>query len=33
MLDNGQSMTRDLTYAPLPTEVAQKVRETVKTVH
>jgi phosphate transport system substrate-binding protein len=33
MLDNGQSMTKDLTYAPLPTEVAQKVRETVKTVH
>lgn len=33
MLDNGESMTKDLTYAPLPTEVAEKVRATIKTIH
>jgi phosphate transport system substrate-binding protein len=33
MLDNGQGMTQQLTYAPLPTEVAEKVRATVKTIH
>lgn len=33
MLDNGEGMTRDLTYAPLPKEVAEMVRTTIKTVH
>jgi phosphate transport system substrate-binding protein len=29
MLDNGQSMTKALSYAPLPKEVADKVRATI----
>jgi len=33
MLDNGQKMTAELTYAPLPENVVSKVRETVKQVH
>jgi phosphate transport system substrate-binding protein len=33
MLDNGEKMTADLTYAPLPDTVAAKVRDTVKQVH
>ena len=32
MLDEGQKMTSALTYAPLPTSVAEKVRATVKQV-
>ncbi len=32
MLDSGQSMTNELTYAPLPTEVATKVRTTIQQV-
>jgi phosphate transport system substrate-binding protein len=32
MLDNGQSMTADLSYAPLPPSVVAKVKETVKQV-
>jgi phosphate transport system substrate-binding protein len=32
MLDEGQKMTTALTYAPLPTSVAEKVRATVKQV-
>jgi phosphate transport system substrate-binding protein len=32
MLDSGQSMTSELTYAPLPTEVATKVRTTIQQV-
>jgi phosphate transport system substrate-binding protein len=32
MLDNGQTMTADLSYAPLPAGVVSKVKETVKTV-
>jgi phosphate transport system substrate-binding protein len=32
MLDQGQSMTASLDYAPLPKDVAEKVRATVKTV-
>jgi phosphate transport system substrate-binding protein len=32
MLDNGQTMTADLSYAPLPASVVGKVKETVKTV-
>jgi len=33
MLDDGEKMTADLTYAPLPESVISKVRETVKQVH
>jgi phosphate transport system substrate-binding protein len=33
MLDDGEKMTASLTYAPLPENVATKVRETVKQVH
>ena len=33
MLDDGEKMTAELTYAPLPSNVAEKVRETVKQVH
>ena len=33
MLNDGQKMTAQLSYAPLPTEVASKVRVTVKQVH
>jgi phosphate transport system substrate-binding protein len=32
MLDGGQSMTADLSYAPLPASVVAKVKETVKQV-
>ena len=32
MLDNGQTMTADLTYAPLPENVAAKVRGAIKSV-
>jgi phosphate transport system substrate-binding protein len=33
MVDSGQSMTADLTYAPLPPTVAAKVKEEIKQVH
>jgi phosphate transport system substrate-binding protein len=33
MVDDGQKMTADLTYAPLPQGVAAKVKETIKQVH
>lgn len=33
MLDDGEKMTADLTYAPLPDSVVAKVRETIKQVH
>jgi phosphate transport system substrate-binding protein len=33
MLDDGEKMTADLTYAPLPDSVVAKVRDTVKQVH
>jgi len=33
MLDNGEQMTTDLHYAPLPQNVAAKVREAIKQVH
>lgn len=33
MVDDGQKMTADLTYAPLPASVAQKVRAEIKQVH
>ena len=33
MLSDGQKMTAELSYAPLPAEVAGKVRATVKQVH
>ena len=33
MLDQGQNMTADLNYAPLPDAVKQKERETIKTIH
>ena len=33
MLDDGEKMTADLTYAPLPDSVIAKVKETVKQVH
>jgi len=33
MLDDGQKMTAELTYAPLPESVKSKVRDTVKQVH
>ena len=32
MVDDGQRMTADLTYAPLPQSVAAKVRDTIKQV-
>jgi len=32
MLDQGQTMTADLNYAPLPDGVKQKERETIKTI-
>ena len=32
MLDNGQTMTADLSYAPLPSSVVAKVKDTVKQV-
>jgi phosphate transport system substrate-binding protein len=32
MLDNGQTMTADLSYAPLPSSVVSKVKDTVKQV-
>jgi phosphate transport system substrate-binding protein len=33
MLDDGEKMTKELAYAPLPDNVAAKVRETIKQVH
>jgi phosphate transport system substrate-binding protein len=33
MVDSGQKMTASLTYAPLPDNVAQKVKEAIKQVH
>jgi phosphate transport system substrate-binding protein len=33
MVDDGQKMTAELTYAPLPQSVAAKVKETIKQVH
>lgn len=33
MLDSGEKMTEELTYAPLPDSVVAKVRETIKQVH
>jgi phosphate transport system substrate-binding protein len=33
MLDDGEKMTKDLAYAPLPESVAAKVKETIKQVH
>jgi len=32
MVDDGQKMTADLTYAPLPQTVAAKVKDTIKQV-
>jgi phosphate transport system substrate-binding protein len=32
MLDAGEPMARQLTYAPLPKEVAEKVRATIKQI-
>ena len=32
MVDDGQKMTADLTYAPLPQNVASKVKDTIKQV-
>jgi phosphate transport system substrate-binding protein len=33
MLDHGEEMTKDLDYAPLPTSVAEKVRNRVKEIN
>ncbi len=33
MVDDGQKMTAALSYAPLPSSVASKVKETIKQVH
>ena len=33
MLDQGQAVTAQLNYAPLPDEVKQKEREAIKTIH
>jgi phosphate transport system substrate-binding protein len=33
MVDDGQKMTADLSYAPLPGSVASKVKETIKQLH
>ena len=33
MVDDGQKMTSELTYAPLPESVAQKVKAAIKQVH
>jgi phosphate transport system substrate-binding protein len=33
MLDDGEKMTQDLDYAPLPANVAAKVKETIQQVH
>jgi hypothetical protein len=33
MLNDGEKMTAQLTYAPLPDNVASKVKETIKQVH
>jgi phosphate transport system substrate-binding protein len=33
MLDQGQTMTSQLNYAPLPDAVKQKEREAIKTIH
>jgi phosphate transport system substrate-binding protein len=32
MVDDGQKMTQELTYAPLPESVAQKVKAAIKEV-
>jgi phosphate transport system substrate-binding protein len=32
MLDSGEPMATQLTYAPLPKEVAEKVRATIKQI-
>jgi len=32
MVDDGQKMTAELTYAPLPGSVAEKVKGTIKLV-
>jgi hypothetical protein len=32
MLDQGQTMTTQLNYAPLPDSVKEKERETIKTI-
>jgi hypothetical protein len=32
MVEDGQKMTADLTYAPLPQSVASKVKDTIKQV-
>jgi hypothetical protein len=32
MVDDGQKMTADLTYAPLPPNVAAKVKGAIKSV-
>jgi ABC-type phosphate transport system substrate-binding protein len=33
MLGDGEKMTKDLSYAPLPENVVTKVREAIKQVH
>jgi phosphate transport system substrate-binding protein len=33
MLGEGEKMTKDLSYAPLPENVVSKVREAIKQVH
>jgi ABC-type phosphate transport system substrate-binding protein len=33
MLDQGQTMSAQLDYAPLPDSVKEKEREAVKTIH
>ena len=33
MVTDGQKMTTALSYAPLPDNVAQKVKEAIKEVH
>jgi hypothetical protein len=32
MVDDGQKMTQQLTYAPLPDEVAKKVKATITSI-
>jgi hypothetical protein len=33
MLNDGEKMTKELDYAPLPENVAAKVKETFKQIH
>jgi phosphate transport system substrate-binding protein len=33
MLDHGEAEAAGMTYAPLPQQVQDKVRETIKSVH